>query len=204
MVRFGRNETYFGRVEIETSQCLSQEAKSKYVQEMPEKYIAVDTETTGLNAGRDRIIEIGAVKVKGRTVVDSYSCLVNPGRTLHPRIVSLTGISDDMLSGEEDISKVLPEFLRWFDGVPMVGHNLRFDIGFLKAEAASIDECFPDVSTYDTMHLSRKLFPQERRHRLVDLIQRFDIADHEEHRALSDAQQTHECFEWMRTYMNQV
>lgn len=85
---------------------------------------------------------------------------------------------------------------------PLIGHNIRFDLSFLDWNARKVlDGPFSCVD-FDTMQISRALFARERHHRLLDLIQRFDIAENEEHRALSDAIQTQQCFEWMRKYVD--
>lgn len=77
---------------------------------LPADYVALDTETTGLRAQMDQIIEIGAVKVRGRSVVDSFDTLVDPGSSLDSRIVELTGITDAMLDGQPKIGDALPLF----------------------------------------------------------------------------------------------
>ncbi|KFF31684.1 PolC-type DNA polymerase III [Bifidobacterium bombi] len=171
---------------------------------LPLDYVVLDTETTGLNSGSDRIIEIGAVKVRGRVVVDRFSVLVNPGRPLSGKIVELTGMTDSMLADQPPIKDVLPKFVRWIGDDVLVGHNLKFDMGFLGEEADRNGIDFPGPACIDTLQMSRAMFPQERHHRLKDLIQRFGIADAEEHRALSDAIQTQQCFEWMRQYVSQL
>ena len=83
---------------------------------------------------------------------------------------------------------------------PIVGHNVSFDIRFLDWNARKVLGSPFSCVDYDTMQISRVLFPEQRHHRLLDLIQRFDIADNEEHRALSDAIQTQQCLEWMHRY----
>ncbi|WP_445341656.1 3'-5' exonuclease [Bifidobacterium sp. ESL0827] len=171
---------------------------------LPADYVALDTETTGLRAQMDQIIEIGAVKVRGRSIVDSFDTLVDPGRSLDSRIVELTGITDAMLEGQPKIGDVLPLFWSWVGDDPVVGHNLRFDIRFFEAESARVGYTMPGPVCMDTLQMSRALFPQEKHHRLQDLIRRFGIAENEEHRALSDAAQTQECFEWMRRYMSEL
>lgn len=183
---------------------VSSEFTGRYLGEdgLPVDYVALDTETTGLHADRDRIIEIGAVKVRGRQVVDRFSMLVDPGCVLDARIVELTGITDSMLKGQPGIVQALPAFWSWVGDDPLVGHNLHFDMGFLEAEGDRIGVEGPEgVICMDTLQMSRAMFPEERHHRLEDLIRRFGIAQSEEHRALSDAEQTQQCFEWMRDYM---
>ena len=167
---------------------------------LPDDYVVIDTETTGLDSATDRIIEIGAVRVRSRQVVDRFSALVNPARALTPYIIASTGITDEMLASQYDISRVLPDFFRWLGNDPVVGHNIKFDISFLSAEAKRVGVRYYVATCFDTMEISRSLFPAERHHRLEDLIRRFGIADVEEHRALSDALQTYQCLEWMRVY----
>lgn len=171
---------------------------------LPADYVALDTETTGLRAQMDQIIEIGAVKVRGRSVVDTFETLVDPGSSLDNRIVELTGITDAMLDGQPKIGVALPLFWSWVGDDPVVGHNLRFDMRFFEAEYARVGYAMPGPMCMDTLQMSRALFPQEKHHRLQDLIRRFGIAENEEHRALSDAAQTQECFEWMRRYMSEL
>ena len=86
---------------------------------------------------------------------------------------------------------------------PIVGHNVSFDLRFLDYNTRHIAGCGFACADYDTMQISRALFPAQRHHRLADLIVRFGIADNEEHRALSDAIQTQQCFEWMRHYVTE-
>lgn len=162
-------------------------------------YVVVDLETTGISPARDRIIEIGAVRVEHGTVTAEYSKLVNPGRPVGGFITGLTGISDEMVGNASPTEAVLPDFLAHLrPSDTIVAHNANFDINFL------YDNCMRTLGKpfsydfIDTLRLSRALFPQERQHRLVDLIQRFGIADEEEHRGLSDALQTVECYERMK------
>nr|WP_217626131.1 3'-5' exonuclease [Bifidobacterium santillanense] len=179
-------------------------------------------ETTGFYPNSCSITEIGAVRVRERRIVDRFQQLVNPLRPIPAQVVRLTGITDDMVAGLPTIDEVLPHFVAWLsagvsadpdasyeaDGEsvaavpfePIVGHNVSFDIRFLDWNARHVlGDPFSCVD-YDTMQISRTLFPYERHHRLLDLIQRFEIADNEEHRALSDAIQTQQCLEWMHRY----
>ena len=136
---------------------------------LPDDYVVIDTETTGLDSATDRIIEIGAVRVRSRQVVDRFSALVNPARALTPYIIALTGITDEMLASQYDISRVLPDFFRWLGNDPVVGHNIKFDISFLSAEAKRVGVHYYVATCFDTMQISQSLFPAERHHRLEDL-----------------------------------
>lgn len=173
----------------------------------PRDYVALDLETTGFYPDSCGITEIGAVRVRDGRVTDRFQRLVDPGRPIPARVTELTGISDAMVAGLPPIGETLPEFVAWLDGdgdrggEPIVGHNVSFDIRFLDHASRRVAGGPFVCVDYDTMQISRTLFPEQRRHRLVDLIRRFDIADTEEHRALSDAIQTHQCFEWMGRYV---
>ncbi|WP_373453085.1 3'-5' exonuclease [Bifidobacterium callitrichos] len=196
----------------------------------PTDYVTLDLETTGFYPNSCSITEIGAVRVRDRRIVDRFQQLVNPLRPIPAQVVKLTGITDEMVAGLPTIDEVLPRFVSWLSaGVsadpdasyepdsdsatgadsaaiaavpfePIVGHNVSFDIRFLDWNARKVLGGPFSCVDYDTMQISRTLFPSQRHHRLLDLIQRFDIADNEEHRALSDAIQTQQCLEWMHRY----
>lgn len=170
---------------------------------LPKDYVALDLETTGLSAQRDRITEIGAVKVRDGKVVGHFAELINPNTVITPRITQLTGITNEMVADRPTIDEILEDFISFLEDDMIVGHNIRFDMGFL-SEAEHRLMGFADNfrrPTLDTMLIDKRLFPSER-HRLVDLIQRYGIADTEEHRALSDATQTYQCLEWQRRYIS--
>lgn len=190
--------------------------------EPPLDYVALDLETTGFYPNSCRITEIGAVRVRGGVVTDRFSQLVNPLTAIPAQITRLTGITDAMVEDCPAIEEALPAFLAWLGdgcktgdsasmtgdkaddsgwvGETIVGHNVTFDLRFLDHAARRVLGRPFACDSIDAMRLSRTLYPGERRHRLADLIVRFGIADTEEHRALSDALQTHQCLEWMRTH----
>ncbi|MEE1295312.1 MAG: 3'-5' exonuclease [Bifidobacterium sp.] len=175
----------------------------KPAEKLPKDYVALDLETTGFNAQRDRITEIGAVKVREGRIVGDFAQLINPERPIPSRVVQLTGIDADMVADQPVIEDVLGQFIEFLGDDIIVGHNIRFDMGFL-SEAEHRTMGFANSfqrRTIDTMTIDKKLFPTER-HRLVDLVQRYGIADTEEHRALSDATQTYQCLEWQRRYVS--
>lgn len=96
--------------------------------------VIVDCETTGLDPDSDRIIEVAAVLVRDGVITDSLHTLVNPGVPL-PRVVSgLTGLSDGDLADQPPTTDVLAEILSFMEGHRVVGHNVSFDIAFLKSE----------------------------------------------------------------------
>lgn len=150
------------------------------------------------------------VRVREGHIVDQFQQLVNPLRPIPRQITTLTGITDAMVADLDPIDEVLPRFIAWLATPaagptvePIVGHNVSFDLRFLDYNTRHIAGCGFACADYDTMQISRALFPAQRHHRLADLIVRFGIADNEEHRALSDAIQTQQCFEWMRHYVTE-
>lgn len=170
----------------------------------PNSYVCVDLETTGLNPCRDKIIEIGAVRVQDNRITDTFQTLIDPGYPVSSFITGLTGITNDMLSDAPGIFEAFPEFLDFSDGNILMGHNIHcFDIKFISNACQLVIGKPYSGDTVDTLKLSRKLFPYERHHRLSDLILRFGIAETEEHRALSDALQTVDCYNYMRKYMQE-
>ena len=98
---------------------------------MPFTCVALDLETTGLDAERDAIIEIGCVKLQDGRISDEWSTLVNPGRPLPLGIIQLTGLTDADLTSAPPLALVGPALLRFVGNLPIVGHNIGFDLGFL-------------------------------------------------------------------------
>ena len=148
--------------------------------------VFLDLETTGANAAWDRITEVGLMIVERGRVVEAWETLVNPGRTIPGHISLLTGITDAMVAlapSFADIAQVLWEKL---DGRMLIAHNARFDAGFLKSEFQRLERRYaPKVLC--TVKLSRKLYPEHRRHNLDSLLERHAITCSARHRALSDA-----------------
>ncbi|HVE49251.1 MAG TPA: exonuclease domain-containing protein [Casimicrobiaceae bacterium] len=150
----------------------------------------VDLETTGTRAARDRITEVGIVRVderaNGDTRVSEWSSLVDPEVPIPPAIQALTGITDAMVRSAPSFSSVASEVAQRLEGCVFVAHNARFDYGFLKHEFARLERPFR-AQVLCTVKLSRRLFPDEASHSLDALIHRHALAITERHRALGDA-----------------
>ena len=151
----------------------------------------VDLETTGTRAARDRITEIGIVRVDASPVggvprVTEWSSLVNPGVRIPAEIAALTGISDSMIAEAPSFASLVREIRALLDGCLFVAHNARFDYGFLKHEFARVERAFT-ARVLCTVKLSRRLFPQEEAHHLDALIERHHLCVVDRHRALADA-----------------
>ncbi len=148
--------------------------------------VALDLETTGLDPERDAIIEIGAIRFSGARVEDEWSTLVNPGRPIPPLISRLTGISDDMVASAPRITKVLGELEAFVGDLPILGHNVKFDLSFLQAQGL-----FRWNQALDTYDLASVLMPSAGRYGLSALASALRIPVARSHRALDDAITTH-------------
>ena len=163
-----------------------------------EDFTAVDIETTGLSPRYSAIIEVGAVRFRAGRPRDEVSLLIDPGFALPPAITALTGITDDMLWTAPPITDVLPYFLDFIGGDVILGHNVNFDINFLYDKALALG--LPPVGNdfVDTMRISRRLYPEQRHHRLCDLCERFGVVPDTAHRALADCYAAADCYAIMR------
>jgi DNA polymerase-3 subunit epsilon len=145
----------------------------------------IDLETTGAIASLDRITEVGIVEVTSNGITE-WSSLVNPGVSIPPFIVGLTGISDQMVANAPTFAELAEEIYQRLDARLFIAHNARFDHGFLKSEFKRVGLTFrPTVLC--TVKLSRKLYPGFSRHNLDSLIERHRLSVTERHRALGDA-----------------
>lgn len=170
--------------------------------QLPHDYVALDIETTGFSPRSAGITEVGAVKIHDGKITDTFSQLINPNCSIPANVTRLTGIDNDLVCDQPGIDIVLPDFVDWIDDYPIIGHNVRFDLSFLCEAARHVygHAHHFERPSIDTMDIDKRLFPAKR-HRLVDLIMRYGIADNEQHRALSDATQTYQCLEWQRRYI---
>lgn len=154
--------------------------------------VVLDFETTGLNTAKDRIIEIGAVRLENGVVTADYSTFVHPGRLLPAKIVELTGITDMMLKNAPSAEKVLPELMAFIGDCPIAAHNAAFDLAVLTSELKRIDKACDNVGL-DTLTLSRKLYPDMKSHRLAAVCKRLSVSLKGAHRAVNDAAATAQC-----------
>lgn len=167
--------------------------QSSKSQSLDSEYVVFDIETTGLSSSQDKIIEIGAVKVSGNKIVDTYSTFVNPEVQLSEKITKLTSITDDMLVDAPKIDSVLPEFLNFVGNSVLVAHNANFDVGFIRQNASDMNIEVKNT-VLDTLELSRTLFPQLSKHKLDVVAKHLDVSLENHHRAVDDAGATAEIF----------
>lgn len=149
-------------------------------------FVVIDTETTGTGSD-DRIIELAAVRLEGGHIVDHFSRLINPGRSVPLPVTQLTGISTAMLVGQPAAKDVLPEFLDFLGNSVLVAHNMAFDQRMLEFELQRIGRSWPSNPTLCTLRLARRLLPGLPRKGLDGLAAFFRIEPESRHRALGDA-----------------
>lgn len=157
---------------------------------MTTSYVAVDLETTGIGTKREKITEIGMVKVVDGVVVDTYHTLVNPFRAIPERVVELTGITDEMVKDAPGIEEILSDVIAFCDGFPLLGHQIIFDFGFLTQAAVNGKIPF-EKDGLDTLKLCRCLMPGPEKKNLGAACAYFGITPDTAHRALCDAMSAH-------------
>ena len=162
-------------------------------QTLEDTYIVFDIETTGFSSIRDKIIEIGAVKVVNGEIVDRFSTFVNPERPIPFEITNLTGITDQMVMEYPPIETILPQFLEFAGGGVLVAHNAGFDVGFIEQNCRNqaIEQKFTYV---DTVALARILLPTLSKYKLNIVAKALGISLENHHRAVDDAGATAEIF----------
>ena len=155
-------------------------------------YVCLDLETTGLDPKRDKIIEIGAIKVKDGETIGQMETFVNPQRKLEERIVELTGIRDEQLYDAPEITDILPELIDFIGEDMLLGHSVLFDYSFIKKAAINQRLKFEKFGI-DTLKIARKFLPDLESRSLAFLCGHFGI-EHNAHRALTDARATSQLY----------
>lgn len=150
-------------------------------------FCVIDLETTGGSPAMDAITEVGALKMRGGECLATFQTLVNPGVGIPPEIVVLTGITQAMVIPAPPIDEVLPALSEFIGGAVIVGHNVRFDIGFLDAALARTGRPRLGNQRVDTCALARRLVRDEVPDcKLSTLASRLRLPHQPCHRALAD------------------
>lgn len=167
------------------------------------EYVVFDTETTGLNAAENTIIEIAAVKMRGTEIVEEWSELIDPGFAVGPKTTEITGITNEMLAGQRSLEPVLQQFKEFVGDAILVAHNAEFDQGFLNACAKRIGMERWSNPFLDTLPLARLLYPGMRNYRLGTLAKRLSVELINAHRALDDTVALAKVFQYMLKEMKE-
>lgn len=151
--------------------------------------VVFDLETTGLSAQNCSIIEIGAVRVKGGQVLETFDSFVDPECDIPPEITKLTGITQEMVTGAPNERDALTSFFDFVGGqdILLIAHNADFDTGFIRAAAER--QGMPFANPYlDTLALGRYLLPDLKNHKLDTVATHYQLGDFNHHRASDDAE----------------
>ncbi len=172
---------------------LHQIATNEKGQDFKADFVVFDIETTGFSPTKNRIIEIGAVKVSEGKIVDRFSTFVDPLTPIPFEIEKLTGITDDMVMGAEQIDVVLPRFLEFCEGCILVAHNARFDMSFIM-ENCDRQGISHDFTYVDSVGIARIFLPGQKKHTLDAVAKALGVSLENHHRAVDDAACTAEIF----------
>lgn len=148
--------------------------------------IIIDTETTGMSAFHNRVIELAMIRISKNKIVDKFTTLINPETRISPFISSFTGITNEDLKDAPVFGDVKNRVLELLDDAVFVAHNVRFDYSFIKTELKRTGVNYKS-KTFCTVRLSRRLFPEHRSHSLESVIDRYNFKFENRHRAYDDA-----------------
>ena len=160
-------------------------------------YIVIDIETTGLDALVSEIIEIGAIKITDGKIVDVFQSLTRIEKPIPSTIKKLTGITDKKLQTEGKLcNEVLSSFLEFVNKMPLIAHNMPFDLSFLNSAMKKNGFGFLKNQTIDTLALTKKIYKNLKSYKLKDLSTYFNFhevtqSEYQFHRSLGDCYMTH-------------
>ncbi|HCL4480106.1 TPA: 3'-5' exoribonuclease [Clostridium botulinum] len=159
-----------------------------------EEFTVLDIETSGLSPAKGgRIIEIGAVKVKNKQIIDEFHTLVYPEQKIYTKTTELTGITNEMLEGQPVYGQVLPKLYEFIGDSVIVAHNVKFDwdrflLFFFKKVGMN-----PINKVIDTMDLSKHFYKNKKKHNLAEMCNELSVNIGNHHRANDDAKATAKC-----------
>lgn len=188
-----KNDRRFKFIENNTIELQEDDWESRLLSELD--FVVVDVEATGAKTPPNRLIELGAYRIRGGRIVDKFMSLVNPEIAIPRFVMALTGISNEMVKSAPVFAEVAPRWLDFVSDSVLVAHNAPFDTSFLNHE---ISRVYPGHRMLNphlcTVRLSRKVLPDLSNHRLDTIASHFSIPIISRHRAGSDALATAEIF----------
>jgi DNA polymerase-3 subunit epsilon len=176
-----------------------QRQKGKSLLQLPDDYVVIDLETTGLSSYYDKIIELAAIKIKDNKTIDTFSTLCNPEIEIDDFITNLTGITNNMVKDAPKIKDILEDYIAFIGDSILVGHYINFDVNFIYDYYGR--RFIKRFSNDDTWRLSRKVFPELEHHRLSDMVEYLGVENKKAHRALSDCIATYNIYLELKNYI---
>ena len=152
--------------------------------------VVFDVETTGFSAARDRVVELGAVRIRNGEVLATTNWLINPGRSIPSRATKVHGITDAMVKDKPDFAAIYPEFIAFVGEAILMAHNARFDVDMVRAEITRAELPLPSNAVIDSLKLFRRWYPDAASHKLGDLAKLIGLQAEGLHRGDVDAEFT--------------
>jgi DNA polymerase III epsilon subunit family exonuclease len=188
-----KNDRRFKIVDNNTIELQEDSWQSRLLKELD--FVVVDVEATGAKTPPNRLIELGAYRIRAGRIVDKFLSLVNPEIPIPRFVIALTGISNDMVRAAPVFAEVAPRWLDFVNDSVLVAHNAPFDTSFLNHEISRVYPGHRMVNPHlCTVKLSRRIMPELNNHRLDTIADHFSIPIISRHRAGSDALATAEIF----------
>lgn len=159
---------------------------------LPENYCVLDLETTGYSTESDYVIEFAVLRIRNNKIVDTFTSLCGGDFKLKNHIVKKTGITNDMIADKPTFDSFAPDIIRFIGDDFIIGHNIPFDIGFLKKY------CDFENQSIDTLRMSRKLNPEMLHHHLSDVADHYSISFENSHRSVLDCELTKLCYDSLK------
>ena len=176
-----RNDRRF-KISDNTVELLEDDSHSRLLKDLD--FVVVDVEATGAKTPPNRLIELGAYKIRGGQIVDKFLTLVNPEIPIPRFVASLTGISNDMVKQAPVFAEVAPRWLDFVSDSVLVAHNAPFDTSFLNHEISRVYPGHRMVNPHlCTVKISRRALPELLNHRLDTIADHFSIPIASRHRA---------------------
>ena len=198
-----RNDRRFKIIENNTVELQQDDSQSRLLRDLD--FVVVDVEATGAKTPPNRLIELGAYRIRGRRIVDKFLSLVNPEIPIPRFVASLTGISNEMVKRAPVFAEVAPRWLDFVSDSVLIAHNAPFDTSFLNHEISRVYPGHRMVNPHlCTVKLSRRALPELLNHRLDTIADHFSIPIVSRHRAGSDALATAEIFLMLLTRLEEV
>ncbi len=198
-----RNDRRFKIIENNTVELLEDDSHLRLLKELD--FVVVDVEATGAKTPPNRLIELGAYRIRGGKILDKFVTLVNPEIPIPRFVATLTGISNEMVKGAPVFADVAPKWLDFVSEAVLVAHNAPFDTSFLNHEISRVYPGHRMVNPHlCTVRLSRRAMPDLSNHRLETIASHFSIPIASRHRAGSDALATAEIFILLLTELEET
>ena len=164
----------------------------------PPSYVVVDIETTGVSPTKNEIIELSAIRVVDNKAAETFSTLIKPKGRISSFITSLTGISNEMVCDKKPIENILGDFCNFVGSSVVLGHNVRFDVSFIRENCKKILGTDFSNPTIDTLRISRFFLPEVKNHKLATLAEHYNISTAGHHRGLVDCEITYQLHQRLR------